>query len=98
PHPHTLSLHDALPIYPRDLYTREGLKITASPLPIWDILLPILLALIIVDVATRRIAWDWASTKKMALAGAAWVQTHTTTRKVEGDRKSTRLNSSHDQI
>ncbi len=71
-------------INPADLFTREGLKITASPLPIWDILLPFLLGLIIVDVATRRIAWDWASMKKMAAATGAWVQTHTTTRKVEG--------------
>lgn len=67
-----------------ELFTREGLKITASPLPIWDILLPILLGLIIVDVATRRIAWDWASTRAMILGAAAKVQSYTHVRKVEG--------------
>ena len=30
---------------------------SASPLPVWDILIPILLGLILIDVATRRIAW-----------------------------------------
>ncbi|HMB95469.1 MAG TPA: hypothetical protein VKK61_05470, partial [Tepidisphaeraceae bacterium] len=42
-----------------DLFTREGLTPTASPLPIWDIMIPILLAMILIDVAVRRIAWDW---------------------------------------
>jgi uncharacterized membrane protein len=66
-----------------DLFNREGLKITSSPLPIWDLLVPILLALILVDVATRRIAWDWASTKKMAGAAAERVRAFTVVRKVE---------------
>ncbi len=65
------------------LFTREGLRQTASPLPIWDVLLPVLLALIIVDVAIRRIAWDWNSTKRLALAGADRVRGFTVTRKVE---------------
>ena len=43
-----------------NLFTRDGLIVTASPLPIWDILMPILLGLILLDVAVRRIAWDWA--------------------------------------
>src|SRR5207248_1268816 len=54
-----------------------------SPLPIWDLLLPALLALIIIDVATRRIAWDWNSTKKMAFAAADRVRAFTVIRKVE---------------
>jgi hypothetical protein len=37
----------------------------------------------LIDVATRRIAWDWASLKKMAFAGRDYVKTYTTTRKVE---------------
>src|SRR5205085_6557708 len=40
-----------------DLFTRENVVITASPMPVWDRLIPVLLALILVDVATRRIAW-----------------------------------------
>src|SRR5439155_24364189 len=68
---------------PMDLFRREGLKQSASPLPIWDILIPFLLALMIVDVATRRIAWDWASTKKMAFAAGERVRAFTTTRRIE---------------
>ena len=66
-----------------ELFTRDGLKITSSPLPIWDILIPILLALIIVDVATRRIAWDWASIKRAYVTATGRVRSFTTTRKVE---------------
>ena len=53
-----------------NLFRREGLYENASPLPIWDILIPMLLAAMIMDVAIRRIAWDWMSTKRMA-AGRA---------------------------
>ena len=66
-----------------NLFSREGLVRTASPLPIWDILIPILLGLIILDVAIRRIAWDWASTKKFAFATAEKVRGFTVIRKVE---------------
>jgi hypothetical protein len=66
-----------------NLFSREGLMRTASPLPIWDILIPILLSLIILDVAIRRIAWDWASTKKFAFATAERVRGFTVIRKVE---------------
>src|SRR4051794_38686810 len=40
-----------------DIFSRENLPPSASPLPVWDILLPILLGLILIDVAARRIAW-----------------------------------------
>lgn len=67
-----------------DVFTRLGVKQTASPLPVWDLLLPVLLALILLDVAIRRIAWDWVSTKRMVAAGANYVRGFThTTRKVE---------------
>ena len=66
-----------------DLFSRENLPVASSPLPVWDVLLPFLLALIIIDVAVRRIAWDWASTKRMAAAAGAYVRSFTTTRKVE---------------
>jgi uncharacterized membrane protein len=66
-----------------NLFSREGLVRTASPLPIWDILIPILLATIIFDVAVRRIAWDWAATKKLAFATAERVRGFTVIRKVE---------------
>lgn len=67
-----------------DVFRRdEGLKVTASPLPVWDIVIPILLGLILVDVATRRIAWDWLATKRFAAAAAERVRAWTLSRKVE---------------
>jgi hypothetical protein len=66
-----------------DLFTREGLVRTASPLPIWDLLIPVLLGMIIFDVAVRRIAWDWAATRKLAFATAEKVRGFTVIRKVE---------------
>ena len=65
------------------LFRREGLKRTASPMPVWDWLVPFLLGLIILDVAVRRIAWDWNSTKRLAAGSAAFVRSYTTTRQVE---------------
>ena len=50
-----------------DLFSRDGLKKSASPMPIWDILLLIVMALLLVDVAVRRIAWDFRAI--MAAAG-----------------------------
>ena len=66
-----------------NLFTREGLRQTASPLPVWDLLIPVLLGLILLDVAIRRIAWDWNSTKRLAAVAATRVRDFTTTRKVE---------------
>jgi len=57
-----------------EIFTREGLAVTASPLPVWDIMIPILLALILADVATRRIAWDWEATKRWAGVAAEHVR------------------------
>jgi uncharacterized membrane protein len=65
------------------LFSRDGLVKTASPLPIWDIMIPILLAALIIDIAVRRIAWDWLSTKRMATAGVDYVRSYTTVRQVE---------------
>ncbi len=65
-------------------FDREGLKRTAAPLAVWDILIPIALAMLIIDVAARRIAWDYASIRRYALAAVGAVQGYThTTRKVE---------------
>ena len=66
-----------------DIFRREGLNPSSSPLPVWDLLLPILVALIILDVATRRIAWDWVAIQRMAAAVSARVREFTTLRKVE---------------
>jgi hypothetical protein len=66
-----------------NLFSRAGLPTASSPLPVWDVLIPFLLALIILDVAIRRIAWDWMATKRTATAAANWVRSFTTIRKVE---------------
>jgi uncharacterized membrane protein len=80
------------------IFSREGVAPSSSPLPIWDILIPILLALILIDVATRRIAWDWNSTKKLAAAGVARVQSYTTTRKVETRQSLDALKRVRDEV
>jgi len=66
-----------------DLFDRENVIVTASPLPVWDRLIPLLLFTILLDVAIRRIAWDWQSTKRMAATAGAYVRSFTTVRKVE---------------
>ncbi len=66
-----------------NLFSRDGLKQTAAPLPVWDLLVPVLLALILIDVAVRRIAWDWASTKRAGTAAVGRVRGMTSTSKVE---------------
>src|SRR5262249_53562810 len=76
-------LLDAFAPETADLFSREGLVRTASPLPIWDIMIPILLGLILIDIAVRRIAWDWLATKRMATGVADYVRSFTTTRQIE---------------
>ncbi len=67
-----------------NLFSRQNVVTTASPQPIWDWLLPVLIALIIIDVATRRIAWDMEMARKAARWLADQVRVITvTTRKVE---------------
>jgi Ca-activated chloride channel homolog len=64
-------------------YTRQGLEPSISPLPIWDRLLPWLIALLIVDIAVRRIAWDVAMFRQAWNAVLGRVRAVTTTRQVE---------------
>jgi len=82
-----------------DVFTRVGVKQTASPLPVWDLLLPFLLGLLLLDVAIRRIAWDWASMKRIATAGADYVRGFTvTTRKVENPGLFDQLKQTRDEM
>lgn len=80
------------------LFTRDGLKVTASPLPVWDIVLPLLLLLILIDVATRRIAWDWAATKRLAAMGATKVREFTLSRRVESGATLDALKRVRDEV
>ena len=66
-----------------NIFDRNGLAPAVTPLPIWDFLMPALLGLILVDVATRRIAWDWNALKHYASTSAATVRAFTTSRKIE---------------
>ncbi len=66
-----------------DVFRRDGLVVTASPLPVWDIVLPIVLGLILIDVAIRRIAWDWQSTRRAANVAAGYARGFFVTRRVE---------------
>ncbi|MEL7237352.1 MAG: glutamine amidotransferase, partial [Planctomycetota bacterium] len=77
-----------------DLFVREWTDVlgnpqtlpdSTSPLPVWDWLIPILVALILVDVAIRRIAWDWQATKAAALRARDRVRMMTATTREEVD-------------
>lgn len=65
------------------LFDRTGLAQRQTPMPVWDLLLPFLIALLLMDVAVRRIAWDWASIKRGVAAAVGHVKSYTATRKVE---------------
>jgi uncharacterized membrane protein len=81
-----------------DIFRREGLTVTSSPLPVWDVLLPFLLALIILDVATRRIAWDWASLQRMGFTAATRVREFTSVRRVESRSSVDALKRVRDEV
>jgi uncharacterized membrane protein len=66
-----------------DFFSHKDLPEAISSLPVWDILIPILIGLILVDVATRRIAWDWIAIKRYVATSAGFVRSFTTVRQVE---------------
>lgn len=66
-----------------DLFRREGLPPRSSPQPWWDRLIPWLLALILVDVAVRRIAWSWEGTVAAAGRVSRFIRAWTLSGKVE---------------
>ena len=66
-----------------DLFNRSGLPEAVSSLPIWERLIPWLLALILIDVAARRIAWDWIALKRYLATGVGFVQSFSLSRQVE---------------
>ena len=76
------------PTYVDAMGRQTSLARSTSPLPIWDWLIPVLLALILIDVAIRRIAWDWQATKALAARASerVWMITATTREDIEGRR------------
>ncbi|MDP9173578.1 MAG: hypothetical protein M3O30_06900 [Planctomycetota bacterium] len=82
-----------------DLFSRDGLVVSESPKSIWDLLLPVLLALVLIDVAVRRIAWDYAAMRRMALASAAYVRQFTVTyQKVDNRQTLDSLKRVRDEV
>ncbi len=65
------------------LFDRNGLVQVNAPMPVWDLLLPFLIALLILDVAVRRIAWDWNSVQRAYAGAINFIKSFTTTRQVE---------------
>lgn len=41
-----------------ELYDRSGMRDSASLLPAWKLMLPFVIAIVLLDIAARRIAWD----------------------------------------
>lgn len=82
-----------------NVFGREGIPKSSSPLPVWDMLIPVLLGLVITDVAVRRIAWDWAAMKKYAGWTANQIRGFTmTTRKVESTRTLDALKGAREAV
>lgn len=65
------------------LFAREQVRQSASAMPAWDVLLVILLFLFLLDVAVRRIAWDYAMFRRGAQTVGAWTSGLFTTRRIE---------------
>ncbi|HEY0008881.1 MAG TPA: glutamine amidotransferase, partial [Tepidisphaeraceae bacterium] len=65
------------------LFDRSSLPQRISPVPVWDLLLPVLIGLLLLDVAVRRIAWDWASVQRARAGAVDYIRSFTTPRKVE---------------
>lgn len=55
-----------------NLYDRAGLPSNISLLPAWREVMPWLLALLLLDVAARRLAWDRATLVTFVTAAARW--------------------------
>ncbi len=70
-----------------DVFTHEGLQPVLNSSPVWDLLLAALVGMLLTDVAVRRIAWDWESTKRAIAKVAKQIRDFTNLR--QGDSLST---------
>lgn len=64
-------------------FSRQGVMPGRSPLPVWDLLLLATLVMFLLDVACRRIAWDYASIRRAMLTARQRVSSLTHTSKVD---------------
>ncbi len=74
---------DAWDVENAKLFTKDNLKVDWSPLPVRDFLLPLLVVLLLIDVAVRRIALDWMTMQAAGHHVAEWVRMWTLAKKVE---------------
>jgi Mg-chelatase subunit ChlD len=81
-----------------DLFTRDGLSESTSSRPITDGLLVTLVGMILLDVAVRRIAWDWKHMKQMAFAGVAYVRSYTTAPQAQPAQTLENLKKVHEGV
>jgi hypothetical protein len=65
------------------LFDRQGLVQRDAPMPVWDLILPLAILLLLLDVAARRIAWDAATFKRAGVGVLNYVRSFTTPRKIE---------------
>ena len=78
---------DAANPEPKVLFNREGIEPTRSMRPLWPLLMLLLLPLFIIDVATRRIAWDFGAMWRELNGSMKAVQSRLATR--EADSQAT---------
>jgi hypothetical protein len=65
------------------LFAREGLEPLDVSRPAWDVLLASAVALFLVDVAARRLAWGREDLSRAAAAMGGWVRSFTTVRRAD---------------
>ncbi|HZZ43917.1 MAG TPA: VWA domain-containing protein [Tepidisphaeraceae bacterium] len=58
-------------------FRRENLYPSVASTPIWDLLIPFLLALLLLDIANRRVAWDWQTVLRLTRKAADYVRSFT---------------------
>jgi len=51
-----------------NIYDRSGMRPSTSLLPAWNLLLPFVIAMLLLDIAARRIAWDAKLIRRAAIA------------------------------
>ncbi len=65
------------------LYSRENVRVDSWPRDVRGVLIPILIALLLLDVAIRRVALGWATIRRAMTATSTFVRTWTLTKPVE---------------
>jgi hypothetical protein len=80
------------------LFTREGLTPETTSLPAWDHLMVLLIVLLLVDVAARRLAWSREDVSRATAATGAWIRSFTTVPKPDARSTLESLRQVRDQV